>query len=312
MNAALLTMRTRLAVYSVIHPGVKDFVADWYESLIDQTDMDFDLWISLDSISQTEATRWIGREVQAKWLTVSGRKTPAQIRSEAIQLLAKNYSAIIFVDSDDRLHSSRVSAARSALESNDLNGCALRLIDAKGEPLGSIFGLAPSSTPEDVFPYNNIFGLSNTVYASGLLARCLPIPANVLLVDWFLSTHAWLMGAKLGFDSTIRMDYRQYEANTARVIFPTHSEQVKKDTQLVRGHFKFVLSSARDSFLPDRLQRLHEAARNIEQFNQQIVEQPPQLQAYVESLNRINPRPLWWSGVAYPALAQMWQARQAN
>src|SRR5262249_4847706 len=106
--------------------------------------------------------------------------------------------------------------------------------------------------------------------------------------------------------------YRQYESNTARVVYPTHSEQVKKDTQLVRQHFELILSSARDSILPERLLRVQEAASNIEEFNQRIVEQPPQLDAYVESLNRLKPRPLWWSGVANPALAEMWTAPQAN
>src|SRR5438034_2729968 len=128
-------MRPRVAVYTVVHTGVRNFVADWYRSLADQTDSDFDLWISLDSLSPEEATKWIGRDVRAEWLESGQGDTPAGIRSRALGVLVEKYGMIVLVDSDDMLQESRLAAARSALEISELAGCALRLVDCEGQDL---------------------------------------------------------------------------------------------------------------------------------------------------------------------------------
>ena len=83
--------------------------------------------------------------------------------------------------------------------------------------MGMTFGLPPRAEPEMCFPRNNVFGLSNSAFRSDLLRRCLPIPADAVLVDWFLATRAWLMGARMAFDPEVEMDYRQYGGNMARV-----------------------------------------------------------------------------------------------
>ncbi len=216
--------------------------------------------------------------------------------------------AVVLVDSDDILHESRLSAARAALEKSELTGCALRLVDQEGQGLGLTFDLPPGRKPEEVLPQHNVFGLSNSAYRSDLLRRCLPIPASVALVDWFLATKAWLLGATLAFDSVVRMDYRQHGANMARVRFPVSPEQVVGDTELVRKHFQHVLAEKSPDFLPDRLARVEQVACNVESFKECIVHDPGQLGRYVEALNLLNPAPIWWSSVAHPALEPMWQA----
>ena len=74
-----------------------------------------------------------------------------------------------------------------------------------------------------------------------MLRACLPIPAAAALVDWYLMTMAWLQGARLAFDPTPRMDYRQHGANMARIRSPFTAERVRADTALVREHFRLVL-----------------------------------------------------------------------
>jgi hypothetical protein len=298
----------KVALYTTIYPGVKAYLPDWYRSLGAQTDKDYHLWVGLDGIEPEVVERMIGAQLDATWILSEPGDTPAQIRQRAMARIVEACDAVILVDSDDILQESRLAAARAFLETSELTGCALRLVDEEGRELGSTFGLPPGTRVEDVLPQHNVFGLSNSAYRSDLLRRCLPVPAGVVLVDWFLATQAWLMGARLAFDPVARMDYRQHGANMARVRFPVGQEQVVRDTELVRQHFHHVLAVKSADFLPHRLAQVEQVASNVESFKECIVRDPYQLRRYVEALNLLKPAPIWWSSVAHPGLESMWQA----
>jgi hypothetical protein len=298
--------RGALAVYTTIYPGVETYLLDWYRSLRQQTDQEFQLWIGLDQLTSEYVQNMLGSDVTSHWVTAPSGVTPAQIRQKALARIVETCSGVVLVDSDDLLHASRVAAARAALQDSELTGCALCLVDQRGQHLGLTFDLPSPLKPENVFPRNNVFGFSNSAFRSDLLRRCLPIPADVLLVDWFLSTRAWLLGAKLNFDHLPRMDYRQHAANTARVRSPFSSDQVISDTALVRRHFQVLLAEHRCDYLDERYAAVGKVAREVEAFHQRIVLHPAKLDGYVEALNALHPAALWWSCVAYPALGPMW------
>ena len=67
--------------------------------------------------------------------------TPARLRQRALAEMVTSYDRIVFVDADDLLQHSRVAAAREALATCDVVGCALRLIDERGVDMGVTFGL---------------------------------------------------------------------------------------------------------------------------------------------------------------------------
>lgn len=168
------------------------------------------------------------------------------------------------------------------------------------------FTLPPDMSPEDVFPRTNVFGLSNTAVRTDVLRRCLPIPAAVTLVDWFLSTRAWLFGAKLWFGARAEMDYRQHRANMARVLAPFPEEQVIQDTERVRQHFRLVRASDLEAGVPERLAELEQAAADVELFRERVVQRPALLKRYVEDLNALRSTSLWWAWVANPTLRHLW------
>jgi hypothetical protein len=297
-----------LAVYTTIYPGVEAYLPDWYRSLSKQTDQEFQLWIGLDTLGKEFVQTILGPGVNAEWVIAPSGSTPAEIRQQALARIVETSTDVVLVDSDDLLHPSRVAAARQALQSSELAGCALRLVDQQGKDLSLTFDLPPQLEPEDVFPRNNVFGFSNSAYRAELLRRCFPIPANAVLVDWFLATRAWLLGATLAFDRVPRMDYRQHPANTARVRLPFSRDQVISDTALVRRHYQLVLAESTCDFVAGRYAELRRAARALEEFHQNVVRHPAQLDAYVEALNALAPPPLWWSSVAYPALEPTWKS----
>lgn len=297
----------RIAVYTTIYPGVKAYLPDWYSSVQAQTDQGFQLWIGLDGIEAAAVEAAIGTRVDAVWVPSQPGNTPARIRQRSLAQILQNFDAVVLVDSDDVLLPTRVGAAREALETSELAACALQLVDQHRQDLGTTFTIPERAAPNEVLPRNNVFGFSNSAYRSELLRRCLPVPANVALVDWFLATRAWLMGAKLAFDPTVRMEYRQHGANTAPIRFPFDTNQVIRDTKKVREHYCLLQASPMDDVRPDRWAKVQEAAAEVQLFSEQVVSQPKKLEGYVRNLNALEPQVVWWWDVAQPALQWMWR-----
>ncbi len=301
-----------LALYTTIYPGVEAYLADWYRSVLEQTDRDFELWIGLDTMERQAAEEALEADPGATWVPSRPGDTPASLRHRALAQIAERFDAVILVDSDDVLHPSRVSTAREMLHASELAGCALRLVDEFGSPLGITLELPRWAEPEDVFPRNNIFGLSNSALRCSLLRRCLPIPATAVLVDWFLATRAWLLGAELAFDDSVEMDYRQHKRNMAKLLPPFDVEQVVRDTGRVREHFRLLKDSRLDGAIVGRVANMKEVATDIEAFYEQVVLDQSLLEKYVHALNALEISPLWWSSVANPALRHLWTSKEAE
>jgi len=299
-----------LALYTAVYPGVERYLADWFGSLCRQTDQDFRLWVGLDEVSVETATEAMGGVPEAVWVPGREGDTPATIRQRALGQIVERHDAVVLVDSDDVMHQTRVATARAMLRAHDLVGCALRLVDERGSGLNLTFRLPPDMTPEGAFPRSNVFGLSNTAYRADALRRCLPIPAESALVDWFLSTRAWLFGARLCFGAQAEMDYRQHGANMARVLAPFPEEQVIEDTERVRQHYRLVRASDLEAAIPERLAELERAAADVESFHERVVLRPERLTCYVEALNELGRTSLWWAWVANPALRHLWSAAE--
>jgi hypothetical protein len=301
----------KLAVYTTIYPAVLKYLPEWYKSVQTQTDLDFELWIGLDALKQADMEDSLGCRVEARWVEATANSTPAQIRDRALAQLTAAGCDVILVDSDDILQVTRVAAARRELRTSDLAACALKIVDESGQSLGSEFNLDPAQESSQILPGNNVFGFSNSAYRCELLERCLPIPDDAVLVDWYLATRAWLFGAKLSFDREVRMSYRQYGANTARVRLPFWPDQILSDSALVRRHFQLVLASGgQERFQPGRWAQLLSVAHDFEQFERYINQSPANLNAYLESLNRVVKQPIWWTSVAYSPLAHMWKRKE--
>lgn len=297
----------KLALYTTIYPGVELYLSDWYHSIQAQTDRDFQLWIGLDGLDAGAVETAIGTRVEAAWVRSEPVNSPARIRQRSLEQIAEKFDAVVLVDSDDILHPTRVEAARRFLQTSELAACALQLVDGHRKELGMTLTLPVQTVPDDILPRNNVFGFSNSAYRSELLQRCLPIPASVILVDWFLATRAWLMGASLAFDSVVRMDYRQHGTNTAPIRFPFDANRVIRDTMKVREHYGLLQASPMESALPERWAQLQKVAADVQLFFEEVVLQPKKLESYVHSLNSMEPQAVWWWDVAHPALQWTWK-----
>jgi hypothetical protein len=299
-----------IALYTAVYPGAARFLSAWYASALAQTDRDFDLWISLDGMTEAAVVAQVGHPPAATFVIAEAGSTPAQVRQQALTRIAESYDAVVLVDSDDLLHADRVAAARASLEGADVAACGLRLVDEGGQALGASLVIPGDSNPGSTLPRTNAFGLSNTAYRCDILRACLPIPAAATLVDWYLVTMAWLRDARLAFDPTARMDYRQHGANVARIRPPFTAERVRKDTALVGEHFRLVLGNLPPGALPTRATHVREAAADVATFERRVVHDPAALSRYVRELNAAPPPLLWWASVAHPPLRSLWSTEK--
>ena len=302
----------KLGLYTTVYPAVLRYLPEWYGSVQAQTDKDFDLWIGLDALKQSDVEDVLGSNIGAHWIEAVEKSTPALVRDQALRQMTAANLDVVLVDSDDVLLPSRVASARDLLRKSDLAACALEIVDEGGQSVGLEFNLDPAVKAAQVLPRNNIFGFSNSAYRCELLERCLPIPREAVLVDWYIATRAWLFGAELSFDHNVGMKYRQYGRNTARVRLPFWPDQVLSDSLLVRKHFQLLLASgSQEHFLPGRWVELLRVVRDLEQFERYINQSPANLTAYLDSLNRAVKRPIWWTSVAYSPLAHMWKQEKS-
>ena len=299
-----------LALYTAVYPGAIPFLDAWAASVQAQKDRDFDLWISLDGLSEAAVMARLGDRAAPTFVVAEPGSTPAQVRQQALTRIADRYDAVVLVDSDDVLHPDRVAAARAWLQGADVAACGLRLVDEAGQPMGLSLATPGDGETDAILPRTNAFGLSNTAYRSHVLRACLPIPAAAALVDWYLITMAWLQGARLAFDPTARMDYRQHGANMAKIRSPFTAERVRADTALVREHFRLVLDNLPPGALPERATQVRQAAADVATFDQRVVDDAAGLTRYVEELNAAPPPLVWWASVAHPPLRSQWSTRK--
>jgi hypothetical protein len=295
----------RLALHTTVYPGCEPFFADWYASVLAQTDRRFDLWISLDMVTPQQAEAAAGRRIVAQFVPGHDGDTPASVRERAFEVLIACYDAVVFADADDVLEPTRIEAARHALNTCDVSGCALRLSDASGTDLGVSFGAPHGADLAGLLPRYNVFGLSNSAYRSAVLAKCLPLPTDCVLIDWLLVSRAVATGAELGFDHVPRMIYRRHDNNCAPVLPPFTERQVLTASTRVVEHYGYLLDSDWRWRKGNR-QPFERARARACAFHHAMHASSELLHRYVKALNTLPPQYVWWWAVGHPALEDLW------
>ena len=295
----------RSAIFTTVYPEGIKYLNDWFSSVNHQDTSDFDIWIGCDRLSPEEAQKAVGGRIEATWVIRNENESPIQFRERAIRRMINHYSEIIFVDSDDVLETSRVSTAQDALQHYDGYGCSMNIIDEDGRDLATGFMRPQNIDLAHILLKNNIFGLSNTAYRSETLKKCLSFPKMCVLLDWFIATRAMNNCADLFFDDTARMKYRQHSANTARVLPPFSAEQILYSTKLVLQHYDLVLRCIPE-LSPFFKKQIPLFQDQVLLFNNSIVQSVEMLNEYIERLNKLPAKHIWWSCVAHPDLEEIW------
>lgn len=296
----------RCALFSTIHPATLPYVGEWADSVRVQSDRDFDLVLALDGVTTDELAAAAG-ELDARFILPPSGSTPAQVRNIAFGELVGEYDAIVLADADDVLSRERVANALRNLETSDVTACALTLIDEQSAAIGRDFCVLDAeerSHLDRLLPHANVFGLSNSSYRGEVLRACLPIPAECVIVDWFLATKAWASSASLKLDPRPLMSYRQHSDNIAKVLPPFSALAVRAATGLVLGHYDIVL--AHGGLEGEHRETVERARERASVFSAKVLDDDAMLDSYLVSLNMLPPPRVWWTIVAHPDLEESW------
>lgn len=295
----------RTALFTTVYPAVLPYLRDWYRSVKEQSDGDFDLCIASDSLTQDEVYSATQEEFQASWYFATAGESPVAIRINALRSISERYDAIVLVDSDDILLPSRVERSKDFIENSDMNACALDLVDEYANPLYTTIGRNFAHKGSELLNfllYRNVFGFSNMTFRTTLLCQLLKTSSKSPALDWNFATRAAAMGAHISFDTVSGMLYRQHRSNIARILPPFHKDTLIQSTLIVLEHYQDILN-----MLPsDTRKRIEVRQSDVVLFHKKITMDVEICEAYLEAINEIHEERYWWSFVAHPQLKEIW------
>lgn len=280
----------RLALFTVVHPASLPFFRAFYDSAAAQTDASAELVMVTDGVTEGELEARAGRPVRGRVLPARPGATPAALRQEALVPLCARVDAVVLADSDDVLHPHRVARARAALRGADAAASAMTLVDAGGAPLGARFGAGDRGAWSEALTRWNVFGFGNGAYRSELLADCLPVPEDTVLMDWLVITRALARGARLHFDEVPAVDYRIHGSSLAHVLPPFTAEELARGAGRVRAHLERARADDALDAPTEAAGRLRgalaDAADELERFEARVLDDPGTRARYLEAINR--------------------------
>lgn len=206
----------RTAVFTVVFPGVEQYLPDFFHSLQVQSDQDFELFIVNDGYAALAGhDMQVGKRVRI----LDGTGTPALLRKTGIAWIGESgFDNVIFADADDWFDVNRVSVVRRVLIHE-------RLVVNDLVIFGS--GIVPYSLLQPRFPdkqeirakdlsRSNFMGLSNTAARlEAILDIAGRTPDWLIAFDWGLFAQCLLSDMQAIFTSETATHYRQHNANIA-------------------------------------------------------------------------------------------------
>jgi len=278
------------AFISAVYPGVEEYLGDFLTSLAAQDYKSFDVIIVNDGLEDCEEKLSLHYDLNIR--TVSADGTPAQVRKEGIRYLCENdYKTVIFGDSDDYFAPNRIGKLLSCLGTNDVVLNELTLVDKKKNVIEKHYLSERLKDGQSVpFCYirnKNCFGFSNTATRVSLL-KDIPIPKDLIAVDWYIFSYLLTIGARAVFTSATETFYRQYSNNTIG-IGALDERKILTGIRVKAVHYH-ALSKEYSEFA--KLAEMFASLENI------LLSDKEKLSNYcsrIHGLNLVNP--LWWENI---------------
>lgn len=212
----------KTAVFSVVYPGVEEYLDDFFLSLSSQDDKDFELFIVNDGLNNLK--QWTSKLKMPFYIReVEREMSPAAIRKFGIKWLeTEKIKCVIFADSDDYFANNRVYLTKIMLSENQFIRAVVNQLILFGDHISqpkSMFGeklKEGSVISEQMIRYGNCCGLSNTAaYLNDLIKVIDQISDQTIAFDWQLFTRLLLNGAKVIYTNRTATYYRQHGNNIA-------------------------------------------------------------------------------------------------
>lgn len=283
----------KTAILTTTYPVDNLIAEDFFISLKNQTNQDFDLIIVNDGFSELEFFIKKYKSLRIRVLPFSG--STAKNRENGIKYcLDKGYEYIIFCDFDDYFSKNRVENSLSFLKKYKIvvNEIIPFNHETKIEDEGYISKRMcnlETFSPEFLFD-KNICGMSNTAVKTDIICD-FSLPDDIIGIDWYFFSMIMLKSNIKGiFTNESATYYRQYENNTLGIGALPNKSKLKKLASSKKNHY---------SHLYYKFGILKQEFNNFSELSSEI-EDEKKLEEYREFIRENNSKnPFWWENIIF-------------
>jgi hypothetical protein len=225
--------KSSTAFLTTVFPSCKDYLDDFFKSLSNQIDSDFDVIVVNNCLE--DFIFFIKKYKKLNIIEIKSNESPIQNRIKGLNyILDGNYSNLIFGDSDDYFSENRVSVSKEILTKNDIAVNDLVLFDEKFK-IESIFKDIKFQKHDLI--HRNIFGLSNTAIRTKILKNLSLEPeVEIVTYDWYLFSVLVFNNFSFKFSSETNSFYRQYASNTLGISFKLDENSLQNLVRIKKMH----------------------------------------------------------------------------
>jgi len=237
-------VKKRIAFLTVVYPGVESYLDDFFNSLSDQTNLDFDLVIVDDGIDLSLGSL---KNVQIQNVSIlKGVNNPAKNREIGINHIIENdYDFLIFGDADDYFANNRIETSLRKLSQYNIVVNDLNIVDNDKHSIQQSYYSKRLFNNQiidfDFIKTKNIFGLSNTAVNVSVLKN-LSLNESIVAVDWYLFSILLSRNNTAVFTNETTTYYRQHASNTVGISEITE-KKLRRILEIKQGHYQLMLET---------------------------------------------------------------------
>lgn len=206
----------KTAFLTTIFPMDKQYLQDFFDSLKNQTDKNFDVIVVNDGYKNFEEIKSAYNQV-LNIIELQYSNTPAKNREYGINYcIEKKYDVLIFGDSDDYFANNRVEKSLEFLKKSDILVNDLSLFGESGIYEEKYLSHRLKNLEVVNFEFikdKNIFGMTNTAIKLKNITK-VSFDEKIIAVDWYFFKTLLGQGLKAIFTNETVSFYRQYDNNT--------------------------------------------------------------------------------------------------
>lgn len=233
-------MNKKIAFLTTIFPMKRDYLDDFFNSLLNQKYQDFDIIVVNDGYENLDVIKQ--KYANLKIVELQFKNTPAKNREYGINYCIYNkYDILIFGDSDDYFGTNRVEKSIELLQKYDIVVNDLSLFNSSGIYKKKYFSNRIMNNTEIDLSFimdKNIFGLSNTAINLKLIEH-VKFDSALIAVDWYFFSILLLKMKKAIFTNKMQTFYRQYSENTIG-IGEVSTKNLAKIIKIKKEHYNLM------------------------------------------------------------------------
>lgn len=275
----------KLLLFTVYYPGAEIFESDFFSSIVNQTNQDFNILVVNDTLSDLELEK---KYKSLSIIEIKGRSNIAENRAVGINYaICNDYSYVMLCDIDDTFSPIRIEKTIKYFNNYDIIVNDLNIVDLKNRILfPSYFSKRlneHSILDGDFIKNKNIFGFSNTTIRTAKLQK-IHFPKDLRIVDWFYFTILLNQGLSAVFIPEALTYYRQYAGNMIGLSSYT-LDVFKSQMKLKKKHYLYFKESICG------YDELYARMIELEKLSD------TELMLRIAENEEKTPYPLWWENI---------------